>query len=97
MNMEVALMTHSKNQQIKLFPTCLNSNTQKRINHYHMPYNYKPLIILFTLITSSVTTTMSTNPSQNESDAHSQPDQSQTKTDLHDCCLVGRWLSNKPI
>jgi len=40
---------------------------------------------------------MSTNPSQNDSNVHSQPEQGQINPDLLDCCLVGRWLSKKPI
>ena len=94
---EIAIMTQTKLQQTDYLPTTLNSNLNQRLNHYLMPFIYKLFFILLTLITKSVTIVMSSNTSQNASNGHSQPEHGQNNLDLLDCCLVGRWLSNKPI
>lgn len=40
---------------------------------------------------------MASNHPQKESTDHSPPEQGKINPDLLDYCLVGRWLSNKPI
>lgn len=97
MIMEIAIMTQTQFQQIEYLPTPLNSDLNQRLNHYLMPVLYKLFFILLILISKPVTTVMSSNTSQNDFNVHSQPEQGQINPDLLDCCLVGRWLSNKPI